>query len=155
MKRFFLLSFITTFLFLTIGCSSDDNSPSINGESILGKWKAMTLDTKVLKDNAVVEEQKDYPAHEHAIITVNFKQNNVMEYYFKNLDDANADEINQTGTYSINGTTLSFNLNELGENSVQILLLNNTTLKVQLKPEPFEKEGIQYTRINTLTLTKM
>lgn len=155
MKKIFLLSIFTTLLFL-VGCNGDDNTSSnSNSTLILGKWKAMTVDTQILKDNVVVEEVKDYPAHEHATITVDFKQNNVLDYYFKNLDDTNAAEINQTGTYSINGNTLTFDLPETGSGSVQILTLNNTTLRVQLKPEPFEEEGVPYTRINFLTLTKM
>ena len=155
MKRIFLLSIFTTLLFVTIGCNSDDNSSVNNGELILGKWKAMTVDMQVLKDNVVVEEEKDIPASDYAIMTLDFKQNNVMDYYFKSLVDPNADVIDITGTYSINGNTLTLNLNELGENSVQILALSKTTLKVKLKPEPFEEDGVQYTRINTLTFSKM
>lgn len=84
---------------------------------------------------------------------LNFKADKTMTYYLKNLDDSNAEVINQTGVYSINGNILTFTLNNETK-VVKINNISNSNMKVQYGPEEFEENGEKYTRTTYFYLNR-
>tara|TARA_R110000850_G_scaffold150497_1_gene273245 strand:+ start:158351 stop:158794 length:444 start_codon:yes stop_codon:yes gene_type:complete len=136
MKKLLVL-FVIASSSIFVSCSKDDDNGGGNEEKIVGKWEfskegSIVGGTEVLVDyeNEAPECGKDF---------IEFRADNTASqvYYFLDFNDE-CDSDEETATYSISGQNLNITAN--GESGiVEILTLNNTTLKIKVTEE-FEGE---------------
>jgi len=136
MKKFFtslsILALIATSS-VFVSCSSDDNNSSeqVQQDPLLGKWTAEKIDLKMqLGDNVIIDE-KDTDITSELELFFEFKENNVMSLYQKQLQSGQISE--GSGTYTVAGSQLTIVIS--GEPQVFEYSVNNNELTLTMMTE--------------------
>jgi hypothetical protein len=140
MKQLTILFFFITALGLTFtSCSNDSDND--NNASIVGKWEFLqygigTIGQEVLTDRINVTEcGKDY---------MEFLPDGTYKVILFRKENGKCRILEDNGKYTKNGSTLSLiknNIEELEPANSEIMILNNTTLKIRIISQ-IEKETV-------------
>ncbi|PKP25121.1 MAG: hypothetical protein CVU03_09415 [Bacteroidetes bacterium HGW-Bacteroidetes-2] len=131
MKKLFVL-FVFAASAMFVSCSSDDDNGG-NEEKIIGKWEFTQEGTIVNGQEILLPYENEAP--ECGIDSVEFNTNNsfISFIYFLDFNDECDSDV-ETGTYLISENNLIITAD--GETTVlEIITLNNSTLKVQVTEE--------------------
>jgi hypothetical protein len=124
MKKLLLLKLTFVLTLICTGCSNDDDNNSTT--SIVGKWRTEKFDyyTDNQFDNTeiTVEENSTCPDY------IEFKTNGNYESIDKDVDCVTS--VDESGTYTFNGTTLTNNSNG-SITTGTVTYLTTTDLKIE------------------------
>lgn len=135
MKKLFVL-FVFAASAMFVSCSSDDDNGG-NEEKIIGKWEFTQEGTIVDGQEILLPYENEAPQCGKDSIEFNTDNSVINVFYFLDFNDE-CDSETETGIYSISENTLTITTG--GESAVvEIITLNNSTLKVQVTEE-FEGE---------------
>lgn len=131
MKKLFVL-FVFAASAMFVSCSSDDDNGG-NEEKIIGKWEFTQDGTIVDGQEILVPYENEAP--ECGKDFVEFRTNNTarqVEFFLDFNEECDSDTVN--ATYSISGKNIT--ITSGGETgTLEILTLNNTTLKIKSTEE--------------------
>jgi len=112
-----LIAVLITPLF--ISCTkADDSIQEKSQDPLLGKWLAEQVDVVLYADENIIQEQKNKDITESLLLHFEFKPNNLVSFYQKDLESG--DIVEGDGTYKI--------------------LNSKITITIDNNPETFEYE---------------
>ncbi len=124
MKNYLVSALALLSVSLFTGCSKDDDNVATPEPTIVGKWKAVKYEdylnnTLVNTENAI-EDNNSCPDY------LDFKANAAYEYIDKDGDCVAT--VDDSGTYTFNGSILTLNIINDGTYTVKVTKLTNTEI---------------------------
>lgn len=141
--------FLTLFIGTLFSCSSNNNDPETEQNSIIGTWKITSLTSNGTEELQIELDGSNPPNTSICYWTEVFTQTTITDIRFSGTDCATEITDSDVSTYVVNGTILLETFDN-GQSSVslEILELTNTTLKLQ---DSYVEDGENYADIYTYT----
>lgn len=141
MKKIHHILAIVTLCFFTLltSCASDDNTPIIEEPSVIGKWGLYASDLKVELDDEVYLDFEDLPEEG---IEYHFKSDGMVDIMFFDPETGQEEE-SRSVSYQVTDDKL-----KIGDTEYTILLLESTTLHINLYYEGYNNTMEAYEKVS-------
>lgn len=139
--------FLTLIIGILFSCSSDNNNPDPEQNSIIGTWKIISLTSNGTEELQIELDGSNPPSTAICYWTEVYTETTATDIYYSGTD-CTTETVDETLGYAINGTTLSYTTGDQVDVSLEIIELTSTTLKLQ---DSYEELGENYVDIYTYT----
>ena len=143
-KRILLFVSIVSLSLAFNSCSKDDDSSSSTSGTIVGEWE-------FLKEGTIVSGTEFLTAYDHTSGCnknyIEVKSNGISEDYYYEKRAGSCVEFVDEATWTKDGNTLSVNYGGGDFFDSEIMILNNTTLKIKFTDDGGTINVVEFVRI--------